>query len=360
MRIVHTEASCGWGGQEIRILEEARGLIARGHEVHLLCPREARIFAEAARFGVPATALPIGRKKPSGVLALRRWLLDKRPDVINTHSSTDAWLVALACSLIADAPPIVRTRHISAPVPNNFTTRWLYARASRHIATTGESLRRQLIEQNGFPADKISSVPTGIDPERYAPGDKATARAMLTSQGVPATGPLLAIVATLRSWKGHVYLLEALAGLPEVHLAIVGDGPYRSSIEHKLAELGLAGRVTFAGQQQDVTPWLQAADIFVLPSYANEGVPQAVLQAMMSGLPVVSTTVGAIAEAVDDGVTGRLVGPRDASALRQALLGLLANPEQALLMGRAGRERAVARFSREAMLDRMEAIFRAA
>jgi glycosyltransferase involved in cell wall biosynthesis len=116
--------------------------------------------------------------------------------------------------------------------------------------------------------------------------------------------------------------------------------------------------VIFAGQQQDVTPWLRAADLFVLPSYANEGVPQAVLQAMMAGLPVVSTTVGAIAEAVDNGVTGRLVAPRDSAALRTALAELLAAPETAATMGRAGRQRALAHFSREAMLDRMESIFR--
>lgn len=359
MKIVHTEASCGWGGQEIRILEEARELIARGHEVHLLCPRAARIFEEAPRFGVPATALPIGRKKLTGIFSLRRWLLEHRPDVINTHSSTDAWLAALACLLIPVAPPIVRTRHISAAVPNNFTTRWLYAHATRYIVTTGESLRHQLVVQNGFPADKIASVPTGIDPERYTPGDKTAIRGLLVDLGVPASAPLLVIVATLRSWKGHLYLLEALAALPDAHLAIVGDGPYRPSIEQKLSELGLAGRVTLAGQQRDVTPWLQAADLFVLPSYANEGVPQAILQAMMSGLPVVSTTVGAIAEAVEDGSTGYLVAPRDADALRDALASLLAAPEQAAVMGVAGRERAIACFSREGMLDRMEAIFRA-
>lgn len=360
MKIVHSEASCGWGGQEIRILEEARGLAARGHEVHLLCPPEARIFAEAPRFGVAATPLPIARKKLAGVFAIRRWLLQHRPDVINTHSSTDSWLAALAGATLREAPPIVRTRHISAPVPVNATTRWLYTRATRHIATTGEALRQELIRRNGFPAERITSVPTGIDPERYAPGDRALARTTLAPFGVAAAEPLLLIVATLRSWKGHLYLLEAFAGLHGARLAVVGDGPYRPTIEAKLAELGLAERVIFAGQQQDVTPWLRAADLFVLPSYANEGVPQAVLQAMMSGLPVVSTTVGAIAEAVVDGVTGCLVPPRDAAALRTALAALLAAPESAAAMGRAGRERAVAYFSHETMLDRMESIFRAA
>ena len=362
MNIVHTEASCGWGGQEIRILEEASGLIARGHQVHLLCPPEARIFAEAPRFGVPATPLPIARKNPLGVLALRRWLAEQRPDVLNTHSSTDSWLSALACATLRSAPPLVRTRHISTPVPDNATTRWLYQRATRHIVTTGEALRLELIRRNGFSADCITSVPTGIDPQRYAPGDRAQARAELAAFGVSlsATEPLLLICATLRSWKGHVYLLEALAGLPGLRLAVVGDGPHRPIIEQKVAELGLSKRVIFAGQQQDVTPWLRAANLFVLPSYANEGVPQAVLQAMMAALPVVSTTVGAIAEAVDNGVTGRLVALRDSAALRTALAELLAAPETAATMGRAGRQRALAHFSREAMLDRMESIFRAA
>lgn len=362
MKIVHTEASCGWGGQEIRILEEARGLAGRGHIVHLLCPPEARIFDEAPRFGVSVSPLPIGRKKLAGVVALRRWLADNTPDVINTHSSTDSWLAALACTMLSKAPPIVRTRHISAPVPDNAATRWLYTRATKHIVTTGESLRRQLIEQNGYPAANITSTPTGIDPERYAPlpDDREIAREDLAAFGLSGTDPLLVIVATLRSWKGHLYLLEALAGLPGVRLAVVGDGPYRPTIEQKLGQLGLTDRVVFAGQQHDVVPWLRAADLFVLPSYANEGVPQAVLQAMMSGLPVVSTTVGAITEAVADGVTGRIVSPRDSSALRTALAGLLAAPETAAAMGRAGRERAIALFSRDAMLDRMESIFASA
>lgn len=355
MKIVHTEASCGWGGQEIRILEEARGLAARGHDLLLLCPKEARIFAEAPRFGVTAVALPIARKNLVGVLAMRSWLARHKPDVINTHSSTDTWLTALACTTLRDAPSIVRTRHISTPVPNNAATRWLYANATRHIVTTGESLRRQLITKNGFAPDKITSVPTGIDPERYAPDDRLAARACL---GLPATKTLITIVATLRSWKGHVFLLDALAGLPDVCLTIVGDGPHRPVIERRLSDLGLADRVIFAGQQNDVTPWLRAADLFVLPSYANEGVPQAILQAMMCGLPVVSTTVGAIAEAVDDGITGRLVPARDANALRGVLSDLLASPESAAAMGRAGRIRAVERFSHAAMLDRMEAIFR--
>src|SRR3989344_5516003 len=163
MHIVHTEASCGWGGQEIRILTEAEGMLRRGHKVTLLCPPEARIFAEAQQRKIPVVALPIGRKRLPGVLALRRWLKANSTDVINTHSSTDTWLAALASRLLDRPPPLVRPRHISAPVPKNRLTRWLYQRASTHIVTTGEKLRLQLILENGYDPARIPSVPTGMD-----------------------------------------------------------------------------------------------------------------------------------------------------------------------------------------------------
>ena len=126
LHILHTEASLGWGGQEIRILTEAEGMIARGHHVTLIAPAEANIRREGEARGIPTLALPIGKKRLSGLFALRNWLKNNRCDVINTHSSTDTWLAALACATMSDAPPLVRTRHISAPVPDNFSSRWLY------------------------------------------------------------------------------------------------------------------------------------------------------------------------------------------------------------------------------------------
>ncbi|MEK7206532.1 MAG: glycosyltransferase family 4 protein, partial [Pseudomonadota bacterium] len=113
MHIVHTEASRGWGGQEIRVLTEAEGMIRRGHRVTLLCPPDARILAEAGLRNVPVAVLPIGRKRLRGILAVYRWLKANPADVVNTHSSTDTWLVALAALLLKNPPPLVRTRHIS-------------------------------------------------------------------------------------------------------------------------------------------------------------------------------------------------------------------------------------------------------
>ncbi|HET9046428.1 MAG TPA: glycosyltransferase family 4 protein, partial [Casimicrobiaceae bacterium] len=97
LSIAHTEASTGWGGQEIRVLTEAAGFIARGHRVVVYAASGARILAEAPRYGVPAAALPIGEKRPRGARAMIRMLARERLDVINTHSSTDTWLAAIAC-----------------------------------------------------------------------------------------------------------------------------------------------------------------------------------------------------------------------------------------------------------------------
>ena len=348
MKLVHTESSLGWGGQELRILAESQGLARRGHELTLLCPPEARIYAEAPNWGLRTVALPIGRKRLAGLLALRRWLRANHCDVVSTHSSTDSWLAALAAGREL---PIVRTRHISAPVPRNALSRWLYSRATR-IVTAGEALRLDLIARAGVRPERIASVPTGADPAVYRPGDKQAARTRLE---LPAAAMLIGIVATLRSWKGHRYLLEAL---PEgALLVIVGDGPQRAALEAQVQASGWQSRVRFAGNQRDVVPWLQAFDIFALPSYANEGVPQALLQAMLVGLPCVTTEVGSIRELATDGVTALVVAPQNVPALRSALERLMQDAALRARLGAAARRHCAESLSYERMLDRMEAIY---
>ncbi len=357
LRILHTEASLGWGGQEIRVLSEARGLIDRGHAVHLATPAEARAYHEALKRKVPVTALPIGRKNPRGLLAMRRHLLAHPVDVINVHSSTDSWLAALACATISNAPPIVRTRHISAAIPNNIATRWLYGSATRKIVTTGEALRRQIIEANRLPAEKVLSVPTGIELDRFIPRDRGTARASL---GLSQRAHYIGIVATLRSWKGHLHLLKAMTHLADSRLLIIGEGPMRDVIEARIAALDLGARVTLTSHQEDPAPWLNVLDVFCLPSYANEGVPQALMQAMAIGLPVVTTPVGSITEIVQHEATGLIVPPSNPQAIAAAITRLRDDTELADRIGRAARAFAMSAFGSAKMLDRMEQVFREA
>jgi len=361
LHIVHTEASQGWGGQEIRILTEAQGMIARGHRVTLLTPPGAKIFQAARDRGIPVVAMPFEKKTLKGVLAMRRWLRNNVCDIINTHSSTDSWLVALAQIAFPRRVPVVRTRHISAPVSSARATRWLYASASNHVVTTGERLRTTLENELGLPPGHVTSIPTGIDLVRYSRAKAKPGHAIRSELDIPADTLVIGIAATLRSWKGHDYLLDAfteLAGrFPSAHLLIVGDGPRLAHLTERIAASGLAGKIHLIGHRDDVPDVLAAMDVFALPSYANEGVPQAIMQAMAMELPVVSTTVGSIDEAVEDGITGYLVEPRNARQLGERLATLLSDETQRRLMSEAGRNRAQTRFSMDAMLDAMENVF---
>ena len=363
LAIVHTESSLGWGGQEIRILTEARGMLDRGHQVMLLTPAEAEIFPAAKRAGVPVEAVAIATKRLGPLFALRGWLArhGKEYDVVNTHSSTDSWLSAVACATLTDMPALVRTRHVSTPVNNHFSTRWLYDKATAHIVTTGEALRQQLHRDNGYALERMTSVRTGIALDYYQPLNKLAMRTKLGLEDRPTIG----ILATLRDWKGHEDLLDALvllrtqfAAFSEWRLVIVGDGPERERLVKKTAARQLDNVVKLVGNQDNVPEWLSAFDIFALPSYGNEGVPQGIMQAMACALPVVCTSVGAISEAVQDGRTGIMVATRNPQALADALGILMNDAAKRAQMGEAGHAFARQHFGVDVMLDKMEAVFR--
>ena len=358
--ILHTESSTGWGGQEIRILTEIKGFRERGHRVTLICPPEAELTAAARNNGLDLVSLPIGRKSLKGLISMRGWLGQHVADydVINTHSSTDSWLTALALTTLPRKKPVVRTRHVSTAVNRSASTRWLYQRATRHIVTTGEALRQQLHRDNDYRLEAMTSVPTGIDLARFRPLDRAACRKLLD---LDTTINLIGIVATLRDWKGHAYLFEAMARLAPRHqnwqMLVIGDGPYEPTLRAKIAALELQTKVNFVGRQQNIPEWLNALDLFVLPSYGDEGVPQAIVQAMACALPVISTPIGSIAEAVINGSTGLLVPPRDGTALENALEHLIQHPELRAEYGAAGLKHARDKFSLAQMLDRMESVF---
>jgi glycosyltransferase involved in cell wall biosynthesis len=357
LRILHTEASNGWGGQEIRILDEAAGMRARGHDVQIAAPAAARIFAEAQRRNIPIHDVSLHRRSLSSLLQLSRLVKKFEPHVVVTHSSSDSWLAAITTRLPGFKAAIVRTRHLSTPVAGGLLNRWLYGRAPVRIVTTGEAIRDQLIKTLGLDPAAVVSIPTGADMSRFRPGDRAAARARL---GIAGTAPLIGIVATLRSWKGHRFLITAMndARLAHARLVIVGGGPQERVLREMAEPFG--SRIVFAGQQDDVAPWLHALDVFALPSTGNEGVPQALIQAMASGLPVVTTPVGAIPEIVRDGETGLLVPPENAQALADAIAALLTDERLAGRLGAAGRAFVSGRFTATAMLDKMEQVLRTA
>jgi glycosyltransferase involved in cell wall biosynthesis len=356
-RIVHTESSLGWGGQEHRILAELKGFKDRGARVGLVTSARAELSRRAAGLGFET--LPVrfsrGLLLPN-VLRLARWLRVERVQVVNPHSSRDAWVAGLAGRL-AKVPLIVRTRHFDVPIPNPAVSRYVYKTLSDHILTTSPKVTEHLRQLFGLGEDRISTVPTGIDLRRFSP---VGPRAELVGNGIGPGLPLVGMISVIRQAKGHETLLRALRLLADngrpLRCVIVGDGPYRGNVEKMVGELGLAGAVTFAGHREDVPEILRVLTLLVIPSL-HEGIPQIALQALATRTPVVGADVGGIPTIIRPNETGRLFPARDfvqlAAVLRQTLEDKVAT---ARLVER-GRAFVEAEHSLEQMLDKLEAIY---
>jgi glycosyltransferase involved in cell wall biosynthesis len=356
--ILHTESSNGWGGQEIRILREMTGIRERGYRVLLACPPEAALAARAHAAGFEVLAMTMDKRHMwLGVQALRKRIREHRVDLINTHSSTDSWIGSIAGRLEHKA--VLRTRHISSRLNGNVFTRLLYGRLCHEVITTGEFIRSQLIRDLRLNPDRVRSIPTGIAVSDYVHAEGGRVRRTL---GIAEEAPVLGIAAVLRSWKGHLVLLDAMSSIrqafPHVQLLIAGEGPMRRAIEERIAELQLGGNVIMTGHREDIADVVDAFDIAVMASYASEGIPQFALQAMASGKPVVATRVGGIPEVVRERETGLLVDPRDPEGLARAVIELLNDAEGRDRMGERGRRCVASHHSIERMLDQMEECYR--
>ena len=183
---------------------------------------------------------------------------------------------------------------------------------------------------------------------------------MLEALGVPMTALVVGTVAMLTDHKDHATLLSAAADVaarvPNAHFVIVGDGERRAALQAQASELGLLGRVVFTGFRQDLDRLIPAFDVFCLSS-KMEGLGTSLLDAMCFARPVVATAAGGIPEAVEDGVTGRVVPIQDPEALAAALVGVLHDPEGRERLGRAGRGRFESRFSDTRMVEATLAVY---
>lgn len=358
--IFHTEASLGWGGQEIRVLNECLGMRSRGHRPVIISGENSGIFLKARQAGIEAVPLSFRKKDyPASLVKLVKMIRGLRPDVLNTHSSRDSWLASAAAMLARPRPVIIRTRHISTPVSTGLASSIIYRHAPDRIVTTSEGIRERLINVNGVEPGKAVSIPTGIDMDAFDPELRhPDLRAEL---GLPASSPLIGMVSVLRSWKGHDCLIDA-AGLvkktyPEACFIIAGSGPREEYIRKKIASSGLEKTVLMLGHRDDVPMVLSSLDVFVQPSYANEGVPQSIVQAMAMMVPVAASGLPSFLEIVEDRKTGLLFKANDPWGLADSISMLLEDRLLARRLSVNARRLAVERFSIERMLDRTEELY---
>ena len=250
--ILHTESSLGWGGQEHRGLAEAKIMRQRGHRLLLACDPRGALYPRAERQGFAVFPLKFGGlDNLDAWLNLRRLLKQERVDMLNTHSSLDSWVGLLAWLTSGKKVILLRTRHLSTPVAANWPTRRLYL-APAVVITTGQGISELLHQRLGAPRERLHAIPTGVSLAEFTP--RPPDPGLAARLDLPAGIFVFGIISVLRSWKGHLYLLEAVKQLREegldAVLPIVGDGLYRPVIEAKVRELGLAGQVRLAGHQR--------------------------------------------------------------------------------------------------------------
>lgn len=216
--------------------------------------------------------------------------------------------------------------------------------SARRIITPSNELRNYLAPR--YPLTKVVTIHNGIRP-LASPAIK-TVGEIRTSLGATDSTPLIGIVGRLKPVKGHSDFLKAasiISGkLPDTSFVVLGDGPLMRSLRDEAYGLGLNGRVHFVGFKADVLDWIAALDLLVFSSH-SEGIPNALLEAMSLGVPIVSTAVGGVPEVIEDGVSGILVPPKDPEALAQACLELLSDPGCRQEMALAGQERCHTCFS---------------
>lgn len=353
LRIMHSEAATGFGGQEQRIFKEMCAMREQGHHLEALCQPHAMLTERLREAGFTVHTLYMDgpRHYFNGVIRVRQILKAGGFDVLNTHSRRDTMLAGVAARL-ARVPLIVRTRHLAVK-PGSLLSYTVVP----HCVTTVSQHVRQLLLDRGAAPDKVAVVysPIVLPPLL----ESSTLRAEL---GLSQSDIVVGCVAVMREKKGHRALIDAMAGLlqrAEVHLVLVGSGsPTLENVRAYVEEKNLQHKIHFTGRRTDIPNVLAGFDIFALAT-EQEASGTVFVEAAAAGLPVVGTDVGGVSEMLQNGVTGVLVPVHDREALAQALCDLVDDPHKRREMGRAGLRlvRESGRFSEEALVADTEACY---
>ena len=356
--VVHFTDSSGFGGAEQALLILMAGLKREGWCPVLMyhaSPGITPLIEGAAKLGIELWPVP---PMPDGLIGARRvWpfsreLRARRPDVFHAHLT---WPLAckfgLVGALLARVPAIVATVQLYVEFPLDASIfvqqRLIIAGVGRYIAVSHEVAQR-VIRKLRWPARKIQVIRNCVS---------ATSLECATRDPIDRSGrPVVLTVARLDEQKGHRYLLEAAAQVPEAQFVLAGDGPLRATLEAQARSLGVEDRVKFLGYRSDIADLLADCDVFVLPSL-YEGLPLSILEAMSAGKPVIATHIGGTDEAVIAGETGLLVPPADSAALAAAIRSLLTDRPLAQRLATAGRARVAQEFSAAKMVQQVIAVY---
>ncbi|MCO4100703.1 MAG: glycosyltransferase family 4 protein [Gemmatimonas sp.] len=354
--------SDGPGGAESVVLALADGLRRRGAEVFPVgfSGGEGWLSGRLRLAGHAVFQPKISRTAPIDLTllwAMVRWVTRNKIDILHAHELTMG-VYAGAVGALTRVPHIVTmhggTYYASAPRRAR-ALRWSATRASSLVGVA-ESTCEHLASNLHISRSTIELVPNGVE---HRPGSREKGRLSL---GIGSSTKLLLAVGNLYAVKGHASLVAAAKllaqrqDLPPWTIAIAGRGDEEQSLRSQIAAADLTSRVQLLGLRSDIPDLLAAADAWVMPSL-SEGLPMALLEAMMAGCPTLCTSVGGIPDLIESGVSGWLVKPNEPEALAKAMATILSNADTAAQVGERGRSLAVGRYGVELMIDRYLALY---
>lgn len=353
-KIFYLLDSLNIGGTETQAVELARRMDAEGYDVTLACLRKEGPLLEKLN-GSSVKVVEFhprnGIDSPRGLYQLARmvrFLRRGKFDVLHAH---DLWsnMIGVVAGKLAGVPVIITSqRDLShGEWYQSRRRKWLrrLQGASSAVLTNAGMIREGLVHEEGLAPEKVRVIYNGVDLDNF--GAKPGARARLFPGLERAK--LVVLVGNMHSdVKGHLTLIAAAPGIgsrcPQAHFVLVGDGEKRREFEDAAENNGVASKFLFLGRRNDVAEILAACDVAVLPS-AAEGMPNAVLEYMAAGLPVVASAVGGNLEVIEDGANGLLVSPGDAVALGNAVARVLENDALAQRLAKHARDLVEEKFS---------------
>ncbi len=362
VRILYTVTWMEVGGSQTHLLQVLRLLDRQRFEPMLCCLTGRGALLEAAR----ATGVPVfdgGMKSfrspqvVADIAALARLMRRERIDIVHNYLLR-ANVIGTIAGRMARVPVVLGSKRgcherrgmelVGAKLSN-----WLADR----VTANAEAVREFVHDNEGCPKEKMVVIPSGVDTDRFQPLPAADYKARL---GLDPARPVVGIVTRMRVRKGVEEFLRAMAMVrashPDVQVAVVGEVELDEELTRLVRETGLSDHLKLLGRRSDMPEVLSAFDMFVLSSH-DEGMSNAILEAMAMERPVVATDVGGTGEVIRHGQSGLLVPPKDPVPLAAAIIEVIEDPSRAAAMGRSGRAVVVAGFSARAMVRQMERLY---
>ena len=366
--VLHLVETLEVGGTETQLLQTALRQHSRQQNVTVGCLRaEGPLLASLERAGIPVVEFRKGKKLLSlqGVtqcLRLAFFLRRREFHVMHAHDLMSS-LLGVPAARLAGTPVVISSRRYLADLDwwrgelRNRVARVIY-NSSTHVVVNSKSIRDLLIARDGVRRERIRVIYNGVDADGFIRirGD----RGKLLS-GVPRSSKIVVVVANMDSAiKGHASLIAAAGNVlrcfPDVTFVLIGEGQQRPRLQQQVKEASLGRNVLFLGSRKDIPELLSCCDLSIHPS-ESEGLPNALLEAMAAGLPVIATSVGGVPEVVLSEVHGLLVPPGDPDSLSAAILRVLKDEGLGRRLARAGRQRVIERFGFERLIDALETLY---